>query len=152
MSARVFVVGVGMTAFSGHWCTRRLAVGAVGGFCVGLERGVLRAARRDACGASWFRPRPFCRADVTRTVRYNPSGTATVHAATRVHVPPLFGGVHAPRVPAAVRFNGVEGGLIHGIFTADSAMAGARVNAVMPDRPVARPLLRIVFAVEEGMP
>lgn len=128
----------------------RHAVGSSNPFYLGLERGVLRATGCRECGASWFPPRRFCDADLTGTVWYDLPGTGTVTAATRVHIPPPFGGIDPPYILASIRLDGVAGGITHRVIGAETPEKGTMVTVTFTDDAPAHPLLAFAFAVEGG--
>lgn len=120
-------------------------------FYRGLERGVLKATRCEACGRSWFPPRRFCDHDLEETGWYDLPGTGTVRAATGVHVPPPFGGFEVPYILASIALGGVDGGITHRVLGDALPEKGTPVTAVFADEETAHPLLGVAFAiVEEG--
>ena len=128
----------------------RHAVGYADPFYRGVEQGVLRATRCDACGASWFPPRRFCDYDLEETGWYDLPGTGTVMAATRVHSPPPFGGIEAPYILASIRLDGVHGGITHRVLGVDIPEKGTVVTVKFMNEAPAHPLLRVAFAVDEA--
>ncbi len=118
-------------------------------FYRGIEAGVLRATRCDACGRSWFPPRRFCDDDLEETGWYDLPGTGTVVAATRVHSPPPFGGVEVPYLLASIRLDGVDGGITHRVIGRTIPRKGTAVAARFTEDEPAHPLLRIAFEVLE---
>ena len=130
----------------------RHAVGYIGPFYRGIDRGVLRATRCGGCGGSWFPPRRFCDSDLEETEWYDLAGTGTVVAATRVHSPPPFGGIEAPYILASIRLDGVVGGITHRVLGSEIPEKGTEVTVTFLDEaPGMHPLLRVAFAVEEAV-
>lgn len=130
----------------------RHAVGSAGPFYRGLENGVLRATECPECGSTWFPPRRFCDADLSETAWYDLPGTGRIVAATRVHVPPPFGGIDAPYILASIRLDGVDGGITHRVAASDMPERGTVVAVTFSDGQPAHPLLRIAFEVKEESP
>ena len=127
----------------------RHAVGLADPFYRGLDEGVLRATRCSECGATWFPPRRFCDRAVCDTTWYDLPGTGTVVAATRVHVPPPFGGIEVPYILASIRLDGVDGGITHRVVGEDIPERGTVVAVTFSHQEPAHPLLRIAFEVKE---
>ena len=127
----------------------RHAVGSADPLYRGLENGVLRATECPDCGSTWFPPRRFCDADLSETTWYDLPGTGRIVAATRVHVPPPFGGIDVPYILASIRLDGVAGGITHRVVGNEIPERGTVVAATFSDRQPAHPLLRIAFAVKE---
>ncbi|MCY3580777.1 MAG: OB-fold domain-containing protein [bacterium] len=131
----------------------RHTVGFSDPFYQGIDQGLLRATRCSGCGASWFPPRRYCPEDQSETVWYDLSGTGRIVAATRVHIPPPFGGVEVPYVLASIRLDEVDGGITHRVLTDEPPESGslvaARFDGVDPDRPPLHPLLRLAFEIQE---
>ncbi len=125
----------------------RHPVGFAEPFYRGLEQGVLRATRCSGCGESWFPPREFCDRDLEKTGWYDLPGAGTVRAATRVHVPPPFGGIEIPYILASISLDGVDGGITHRVLGDRIPLNGAPVKAVFLDEPSTHPLLGLAFAV-----
>lgn len=127
----------------------RHAVGSADPFYRGLDDGVLRATRCPECGATWFPPRRFCEDDLSETSWYDLPGTGRIIAATRVHVPPPFGGIDTPYILASIRLDGVDGGITHRVVGDDLPERGTVVSVTFSEDEPAHPLLRIAFAVKE---
>ena len=126
----------------------RHTAGSADPFYRGIDQGVLRATRCDGCGASWFPPRPFCPVDLAETAWYDLPGTGTVTAATRVHIPPPFGGVETPYLLASIRLDGVEGGITHRVLGDRIPEKGTVVAVKFMEGEPAHPLLRAAFEIE----
>ena len=123
----------------------RHAIGSADLFYRGLEEGVLRATRCPECGSTWFPPRRFCDTDLSETVWYDLPGTGRVIAATRVHVPPPFGGIEAPYILASIRLDGADGGITHRVTGDEVSEHGTPVRVTFDEGQPAHPLLRIAF-------
>jgi uncharacterized OB-fold protein len=130
----------------------RHAVGSADPFYQGLENGVLRATECPECRSTWFPPRRFCDADLSETDWYDLPGTGRVVAATRVHVPPPFGGIEVPYILASIRLDGVDGGITHRVAASDMPKRGTVVAVTFSNGEPAHPLLRIAFEVKEESP
>ncbi len=125
----------------------RHTVGFSETFYRGLDEGVLKATRCGGCEGSWFPPRRFCDIDLEETGWYDLPGTGTVRAATRVHVPPPFGGIEVPYILASISLDGVDGGVTHRVLGEVIPPQGTPVQAVFMDESPAHPLLGPAFAV-----
>ena len=132
------------------WQRYRHVVGYADPFYLGIEQGVLRATRCDACGRSWFPPRRYCDADLEETRWYDLPGTGRVVSATRVHTPPPFGGIEVPYILASIRLDGVDGGITHRVLGAKRPEKGTVVIVKFLEEQPAHPLLRLAFAVEQA--
>jgi len=126
----------------------RHVVGFSSRFYAGLEHGVLRATRCDRCGASWLPPRRFCPSDLSDTTWYDLPGTGTVVAATRVHIPPPFGGIDPPYILASIRLDGVDAGLTHRVIGSEIPQRGTVVTVTFLNPPPDHPLLSFAFAIK----
>ena len=116
----------------------RHAVGSADPFYRGLDGGVLRATRCPGCRSSPFGPRRFCPDDLSPTAWYDLPGAGRIVAASRVHVPPPFGGIAVPYILASIRPDGVDGAVTHRVVGDDVPERGYRGDGGV-HRPRARP-------------
>ena len=130
------------------WQRYRHALGSSAPFYRGLAEGKLRANRCRDCGAGWFPPARFCRADLGPADWYDLPGTGRVISAVIVHSPPPFGGWDAPYVLASIRLDGTEGGITHRIAGDEAPRYGTKVRARFgAPEGEAHPLLGLFFEV-----